>query len=68
MGHGRYSQDIAHSTRTSSAPQWAARDGVHPALDPKAGYREVNNDLPVVLAMDVTRSRGDDTKVLYAQL
>ena len=68
MGHGRYSQDIAHSTRTSSAPQWAARDGVHPALDPKAGYREVNNDLPVVLALDVTRSRGDDTKVLYAQL
>lgn len=67
MGHGRYSQDVAHQNR-SSAPQWVARSGVHEALDPKAGPREVNNDLPVVLALDVTRSRGDDTKVLYAQL
>lgn len=67
MGHGHYSQDIAHSNR-SRAHQWQARDGVHPALDPKAGPREVNNATPIVLAMDVTRSRGDDTKVLYAQL
>ena len=67
MGHGHYSQDIAYSNR-SNAPQWVARTGVHEALDPKVGPREVNNDLPVVLALDVTRSRGDDTKVLYAQL
>ena len=67
MGHGRYSQDIAHQTRTT-APQWAARDGVHPSLDPRAGPREVNNATPIVVAMDVTRSRGDDTKRLYDQL
>lgn len=67
MGHGHYSQDIAYSTRTR-APQWAARDGVHPTLDPKAGPREVNNTTPIVVAMDVTRSRGDDTKRLYDQL
>lgn len=67
MGHGEYSQDIAHQHR-AVAPAWAAREGVHPTLDPKAGPREVNNATPIVLAMDVTRSRGDDTKRLYDQL
>jgi hypothetical protein len=67
MGHGQYSQDIAHQNR-SGAPQWQARAGVHPSLDPKAGPREVNNETPIVVAMDVTRSRGDDTKRLYEQL
>ncbi|MCA9491788.1 MAG: hypothetical protein KC621_17775 [Myxococcales bacterium] len=67
MGHGRYSQDIAHARR-NTAPQWQERAGVHPALDPKAGPREVNNETPIVVAMDVTRSRGDDTKRLYDQL
>jgi hypothetical protein len=67
LGHGHYSQDIAHHNRTT-APQWVARDGVHASLDPKAGPREVNNATPIVVAMDVTRSRGDDTKRLYEQL
>lgn len=67
MGHGRYSQDIAYETRSGGA-QWAARDGVHPRLDPRAGPREVNNETPIVVAMDVTRSRGDDTRRLYEQL
>ncbi len=67
MGHGHYSQDIAHENR-SSEPQWVARDAVHTTLDPKAGHREVNNVTPIVVAMDVTRSRGDDTKRLYEQL
>ncbi|MCB9695065.1 MAG: hypothetical protein H6736_24945, partial [Alphaproteobacteria bacterium] len=67
MGHGRYSQDIAHSNRRQK-PAWEPRDGVHPSLDPKAGPREVNNDTPIVIAMDVTRSRGDDTRRLYDQL
>jgi hypothetical protein len=67
MGHGQYSQDIAHQLRTGN-PQWEGRAEVHPTLDPKAGPREVNNDTPIVLAMDVTRSRGDDTRRLYDQL
>ncbi|MBN2797810.1 MAG: hypothetical protein JXX28_01565 [Deltaproteobacteria bacterium] len=67
MGGGRYSQDIAHENRRS-APQWAAREGVDPRLDPAAGPREVNNETPIVVAMDVTRSRGDDTRRLYDQL
>jgi hypothetical protein len=67
LGYGHYSQDIAHENR-STAPQWVAREGVHPTLDPKKGPREVNNVTPIVVAMDVTRSRGDDTKRLYEQL
>jgi hypothetical protein len=67
LGYGQYSQDIAHENR-STAPQWVAREGVHATLDPKKGPREVNNVTPIVVAMDVTRSRGDDTKRLYEQL
>lgn len=67
MGHGSYSQDVAHARRKEAAA-WVARDAVHPTLDPKAGHREVNNRTPIVVAMDVTRSRGDDTKRLYEQL
>lgn len=67
MGYGNYSQDIAYANR-STEPQWAARSGVHPTLDPRKGPREVNNVTPIVVAMDVTRSRGDDTKRLYEQL
>jgi len=67
MGHGHYSQDIAHQNRSSSR-EWAGKTGVHGTLDPKAGPREVNNTTPIVVAMDVTRSRGDDTKRLYDQL
>lgn len=67
MGHGHYSQDIAYDTR-ARPHQWAAREGVHPSLDPHDGPREVQNATPIVVAMDVTRSRGDDTRQLYAQL
>jgi hypothetical protein len=67
MGGGRYSQDIAYDTRSGGA-SFTTRTGVHPILDPKAGPREVNNDTPIVVALDVTRSRGDDTRRLYDQL
>lgn len=67
MGGGHYSQDVAYANRRGG-PTWAARSKVHERLDPKAGPREVNNETPIVVAMDVTRSRGDDTKLLYAQL
>jgi len=67
MGYGSYSQDLAHEARNTN-PSWASRAAVDPKLDPKVGPREVNNTTPIVLAMDVTRSRGDDTKRLYEQL
>lgn len=74
MGGGQYSLDIAQEYRsstsaafqTASAP--AARTEVHPALNPFGKRREVNNVTPVVVALDVTRSRGDDTKLMYEKL
>ena len=68
MGFGQYSQDIAHETRTEGGASWQGRGEVHPTLDPKSGPREVNNETPIVVALDVTRSRGDDTKKLYEHL
>jgi hypothetical protein len=67
MGGGSYSVDIGRSARSSNsnafrstAPTPAARE-VHPALNPFGKTREVNNVTPIIVALDVTRSRGDDT-------
>ncbi len=68
MGFGQYSQDVAHETRARGGASWQGRSEVHPSLDPRVGPREVNNETPIVVALDVTRSRGDDTKKLYAHL
>lgn len=80
MGGGRYDFDVAREARSSnagafdfgahgpSAAQAAARGAVHPALDPKGQERECVNPTPLVVAMDVTRSRGDDTKIIYDKL
>ena len=47
----------------------AARRGrVHPLLDVRGQGRECMNDQAVVVALDVTRSRGDDAKVVYEKL
>jgi hypothetical protein len=73
MGGGRYSLDIATETRGRAdspfhAPTPPARTEVHPALNPFGKRREVNNVTPIVVALDVTRSRGDDTKLVYEKL
>lgn len=50
------------------------RRDVHPELNPKGEDRECNdsaehpNTTPIVVAMDVTRSRGEDAKVIYNKL
>jgi uncharacterized protein YfaP (DUF2135 family) len=72
MGGGRYSIDIARSNRSSNNaafqhPQVVARE-VHEALNPYGKRREVNNVTPIIVALDVTRSRGDDTKLMYEKL
>ncbi len=72
MGGGHYSLDIARSNRSSNnaafnTPSAAARE-VHAALNPYGKKREVNNVTPIVVALDVTRSRGDDTKLMYEKL
>lgn len=80
MGGGSYSQDVArearssggdafaYSTYTTSDDSGASQRKVHPALDPFETVREVNNATPIVVALDVTRSRGDDTKRMYEKL
>jgi uncharacterized protein YfaP (DUF2135 family) len=72
MGGGRYSLEIAREHRSSNnaafqKPAVALRE-VHEALNPFGKRREVNNVTPIVVALDVTRSRGDDTKLMYQQL
>lgn len=79
MGGGFYDEDIALDARSSnrdvftyrgygSSEEAAARRGVHPTLDPKGKIRECMNETPIVVAMDVTRSRGDDTRIIYDKL
>jgi hypothetical protein len=75
MGGGQYSLDIARDNRTSSnadafrsSGATTVRAEVHQALNPYGKKREVNNVTPVVVALDVTRSRGDDTKLMYQKL
>ena len=73
-------QDVAREARSSQSDAFAysayrvtdssgsQRRAVHPALSPQGTVREVNNPTPIVVALDVTRSRGDDTKVMYEKL
>jgi hypothetical protein len=81
MGGGSYDQDVAENTRTVSTEAAFQRSAyiaptanappqrrVHPDLDPLGRMRECNNETPIVVAMDVTRSRGEDTKLVYERL
>jgi hypothetical protein len=74
MGGGRYSLDIAREYRSGNNAAFEAPAGTqtptgpHPALNPYGKRREVNNLTPIVVALDVTRSRGDDTKLMYEKL
>src|SRR5215208_27367 len=73
MGGGNYSLRIARDNRAApnaafQQPNAQARGSLHEALNPFGKRREVNNVTPIVVALDVTRSRGDDTKLLYEKL
>lgn len=73
MGGGNYSLSIAQQTRSNNNAafqQPAASTGghLHDALNPFGKRRECNNVTPIVVALDVTRSRGDDTKLMYEKL
>ncbi len=80
MGGGHYSGDVARRSRSSNTDHWsyegygtdaasaAARREVHRILDPSGAVRECMNDTAIVVALDVTRSRGDDTKIVYEKL
>ena len=80
MGGGYYSQDVAREARSTTTdaftfrgyeqPAGAASHSrkVHPDLDPHGKVRECCNTTPIVVALDVTRSRGDDSKLMYNKL
>jgi len=73
MGGGNYSQNIAQRQRSSNQaafqqPAASTTGTLHDALNPFGKRREVNNVTPIVVALDVTRSRGDDTKLMYDKL
>jgi uncharacterized protein YfaP (DUF2135 family) len=73
MGGGSYSLQIAHESRRApnaafQQPAAATSGTLHDALNPYGKKREVNNVTPIVVALDVTRSRGDDTKLMYEKL
>ena len=80
MGGGTYNQDVAEHARSSQSDAFAysayrvadgaggERRAIHPTLSPFGKKREVNNVTPIVVALDVTRSRGDDTKLMYEKL
>jgi hypothetical protein len=81
MGGGVYDGDVARRARSTnrdafsyqgyssgSSSESSAR-GVNELLNPYGPqFREVNNETPIVVAMDVTRSRGDDSRIMYDKL
>lgn len=80
MGGGFYDCDVALEARSSQSQSFSFRghveessgsnepQKVHPALDPYGKARECNNQTPIIVALDVTRSRGEDTKIVYEKL
>lgn len=79
MGGGSYDTETATAVRSTNrdvftyqgytgAPTPVTQRSVHPDLNPHGKERECMNLTPIVVAMDVTRSRGDDSRVIYAKL
>ena len=82
MGGGIYDQDVAIRARSSNNNVFAyqgygvnaveatetQQQKVHQSLDPFDKVRECNNETPIVIALDVTRSRGEDTRTVYEKL
>jgi uncharacterized protein YfaP (DUF2135 family) len=71
MGGSCYDGDVG--ARTSASGDYftsskRAKTKVHDDLHPKSRTLSCSNETPIVVAMDVTRSRGDDSKVVYAKL
>lgn len=79
MGYGNYSLDVARQARSTNRDAFTYAGvahtasgeeirGVHPLLDIKGQIRECMNRTPIVVALDVTRSRGNDSKIVYQKL
>ncbi len=83
MGGGQYSFDVAQEARAATSVGGSAgafnysgysgsgvafKQQVHALLNVYGQQRECMNDQAIVVALDVTRSRGDDAKVVYRKL
>jgi hypothetical protein len=84
MGGGSYSFDRARELRSpggiaattafdyqgyaNDAAAASGRREVHPLLNVYGQARECQNAQAIVVALDVTRSRGDDSKIVYEKL
>lgn len=80
MGGGQYSYDVAREARSSNRDAFTYagygsdadtaldRREVHPILNPKGQIRECMNNQAIVIALDVTRSRGNDSRIMYEKL
>lgn len=80
MGGGQYSYDVAREVRSTNRDAFTyagygtdsgsarSRGEVHPLLNPKGNIRECMNNQGIVIALDVTRSRGNDSRIMYEKL
>lgn len=72
MGGGYYDRDVCAASSSSGFSDLAAevmhRRDVHGDVLPLGRTVSCRGRDPVVIAMDVTRSRGDDSKILYDKL
>ena len=77
MGGGYYDRDVglteisqggdgAHHTQIAEAAM--TQRGPHADLQPRGRVLECGHQSPIVVAMDVTRSRGNDSKVVYDKI
>ena len=73
MGGGYYDRDVGETSSagfgdlsfTDDAKNAMVQKSLHTDLDPLNRSIKCTNNMPLVVAMDVTRSRGDDSKILY---
>lgn len=84
MGDGYYNGDVAERSRSTNTEHFAHTMTMasrpanerecHPSLDPKGKTREScasaehPNPTSIAIAMDLTRSRGEDAKVVFGKL
>ena len=78
MGGGYYEGDVEERSSATSASVFtygghsanapAGPAGVHATLDPRGRALVCGEGTPIVVALDVTRSRGDDARVIFGKL
>jgi hypothetical protein len=77
MGGGYYDRDVGSSSTSdgfsytaysSAAGSAMSQKSLHPELSPLGRALTCTNKAPIVVAMDVTRSRGDDSKIVYDKM